>query len=185
MSKKPIVLIFGVDGRIGVATREIFLRNNYLLIPVNRKIIDLSNPLADRQIHELLMSARPNVVVNCAGVFEDGYSKTHYASMNVNFGSNWSIVRYYANNKDQTAPTNIVLVGGKDRSIENSKCLLYSTSKAAVQNLWQQAADTFAGSNISINLVNPSGTQNTPQQVAEEIFKLTQQSNSSCVDMTL
>jgi hypothetical protein len=35
----------------------------------------------------------PDVIINCAGVFQNGWQQDHTQTMNVNFGSNWSIVR--------------------------------------------------------------------------------------------
>jgi len=78
---------------------------------------------------------------------------------------------------------------------------LYSASKAALYNLWESARDYFAGSDITVDLVNPVRTRTKmatagksfdpkldylePDQVAGEIYKLVETDlASACVDMT-
>lgn len=198
--KKPTALIFGHTGGIGNATRNAFLKSGHRIIPIDRTIIDLNEPDADTEIRNLLSSARPDVVVNCAGVFENGYAITHSQTMNVNFGSNWSIVRHYMDPKNQIDPVRIVMVGSSSYTSGRKLYPLYSASKAALYNLWQGARDAFEGTCVTVDLVNPVRTLTkmssagktidpdldylSPEQVAEEIVQLVKDNlSSSCIDI--
>jgi short-subunit dehydrogenase len=197
--KKKIAVIFGCNGGIGSATKDQFVKNGYQIIPVNQTIIDFNKANADQQIISLLTNAQPDVVINCAGVFINGSNESHLNTMNVNFGSNWSITRYYMNNKDQDKPTKIIMVGSSSYREGKKLYPLYSASKSALFNMWQGASDYFEGSMVTISLINPVRTLTNmtkdqfdpsldylePQSVAEEIFKLADiDAVSSCVDMT-
>jgi len=134
-------------------------------------------------------------------VFINGYINTHHTTMNVNFGSNWSIVSYYMALKGLSKTTRIIMVGSSSYTSGRQLYPLYSASKAALYNLWESARDYFGNSEIVIDLVNPVRTRTKmasagksfdptldylePDQVAKEIFKLVElDSSSTCVDMT-
>jgi ribitol-5-phosphate 2-dehydrogenase (NADP+) / D-ribitol-5-phosphate cytidylyltransferase len=197
--QKPIVLILGATGGIGEACRTAFLDAGYRVIPVSRSMLDFNLPTAEIKLAELLNSARADVVVNCAGVFVNGTQDTHHLTFNVNFGSNWNIVRYYHAMKDVSKSVKIIMVGSSSYSVGKPMYPLYSASKAALYNLWQSSVDMFAGTDISVDLINPMRTRtrmnaerydpNLPYhsttEVAEKILELTRHSGSSCVNMTL
>ena len=199
--KKPVVIIFGDSGGIGSATRKIFLDNGYRVVPVNSNIINFNNSTADNEIRSLLATANADVIVNCAGVFVNGWGQDHVNTMNVNFGSNWSIISYFMALKGLSKPTRIIMIGSSSYTGGRQLYPLYSASKAALYNLWESARDYFGGSEIVVDLINPVRTRTKmatagkainpkldylePEQVAEEIFKLVESdSPSTCVDMT-
>jgi short-subunit dehydrogenase len=199
--KKPVALIFGHRGGIGLATCKALIAQGYRLIPVDRTIIDFDKTDADAQVSSLLTNSRPNVIVNCAGVFENGHNITHSRTMNVNFGSNWSIVRHYMNPMHQINPCRVIMVGSSCYDQGRQLYPLYSASKAAVYNLWQSARDAFKDTNICIDLINPVRTLTKmatankaidhslpylrPEQVADAIINLvTNKMTSSCINMT-
>jgi short-subunit dehydrogenase len=198
--KKKSALVFGHLGGIGSAAKAALLRSNFRIIPVDRSIIDFNNSTADKDIDNLLSASQPDVVVNCTGVFENGYNITHYKTMNVNLGSNWSIIRHYMNPKNQHKPVRIIMIGSS--SYVNGKKMypLYSASKAALYNLWQGSKDALEQTLIKIDLINPPRTLTKmstagksidpdldylhPDQVAEEIVKLIEENLvSSCIDI--
>lgn len=198
--KKPTALIFGHTGGIGSATRSALLNSGHRIIPIDRSIIDFNEHNADTEINDLLGSARPDVVINCAGVFENGYNISHSRTMNVNFGSNWSIVRHYMDPKNQIKPVRIIMVGSSSYTSGRKLYPLYSASKAALYNLWQGARDAFEGTCVTVDLVNPMRTLTKmstagknidptldylhPDQVAEEIIQLIKDdAPSNCVDI--
>jgi ribitol-5-phosphate 2-dehydrogenase (NADP+) / D-ribitol-5-phosphate cytidylyltransferase len=197
--QKPIALILGATGGIGGATRTAFLNAGYRVIPIGRSMLDFNLPTAEPKLIELLNSAQAQVVVNAAGVFANGAGENHHKTFNVNFGSNWSIIRYYHTIKDISAPVKIIMVGSSSYNFGRSQYPLYSASKAALYNLWQSSVDMFADSNISVDLINPMRTQtrmnadhynpNLPyhstNEVADQILELTKHAGSSCVNMTL
>lgn len=199
--KKPTAIIFGDRGGIGSVTRKKFLVEGYRIIPVNSTILDFNKPNADTEITNLLAGARAEVIVNCAGVFENGFGQDHKRTMNVNFGSNWSILRYYLDPANQKIPTRIVMIGSSSYTSGRKLYPLYSASKAALFNLWQGAKELLEGTSIQVDLVNPVRTLTKmatagkqidptldylkPEQVADEIFKLvTENQPSRCIDMT-
>ena len=199
--KKPIALIFGHRGGIGSAAKQVFLQAGYRIIPVDRTIIDFYKPEADAQIQSLLTNSQSDVVVNCAGVFENGYEITHDRTMDVNFGSNWSIIRHYLNPKNQNHATRIIMIGSSSYNYGRQLYPLYSASKAALFNLWQGSQAALANTNICADLINPvrvltkmSTAGKTidstldylkPEQVAQQIIQLCQEGlPSRCIEMT-
>ena len=199
--KKKTVLIFGHRGGIGSATRKLFLDKGYRIIPVNSAILDFNKSTADKEILNLLTNAGADVIINCAGVFENGWQQDHTRTMNVNFGSNWSIVRHFLNPANQTDPVRVVFIGSSSYSRGRKLYPLYSASKAALYNLWQGAKEALDGTPIELDLINPVRTLTkmstvskeidptleylTPEQVAEKIYQLVEQGQPSrCIDMT-
>lgn len=199
--KKNVALIFGERGGIGSATRKLFLEKGYRIIPVNSAILDFNKSTADRDILSLLSNADADVVINCTGVFENGWQQDHVRTMNVNFGSNWSIVRHFLNPENQIKPVRVIVVGSSSYANGRKLYPLYSASKAAVYNLWQGASEALDGTPVTLDLVNPVRTLTKmssmlkeidhsldylkPEQVAEQIYKLVEENQPSrCIDMT-
>jgi len=199
--KKQSVLIFGDRGGIGSATRKMFLDNGFRIIPVNSAILDFNKSSADQEIQSLLTNAKADVIINCAGVFENGWRQDHVRTMNVNFGSNWSIARHYMNPENQTHTVRVIMIGSSSYASGKKLYPLYSASKAALYNLWQGVKDALEGTNITIDLINPVRTLTKmstagkeidptldylqPEQVAEQIYKLVEERRSSrCIDIT-
>lgn len=199
--KKQVALIFGDRGGIGGAARKLFLDNKYRIIPINRDIIDFNKHTSDQEIQSLLRNAKPDVVVNAAGVFVNGWDQSHTETMNVNVGSNWSILRHYMNPDNQNQKTRIILLGSSSYSSGRKLYPLYSASKAALYNLWQGVKDSLQDTPVDVDLINPvrvltkMSTANkeidpnldylSPEQVAEQIYQLiVEDQPSRCVDMT-
>jgi len=199
--KKSVVLIFGESGGIGSATRKLFLEKGYRIIPVNSAILDFNESTADREIISLLKNAGADVVVNCAGVFENGWQQDHVRTMNVNFGSNWSIVRHFLNPDNQARPVRVIMIGSSSYTNGRKLYPLYSASKAALYNLWQGANEALDGTPIRLDIINPVRTLTkmstqlkeidasleylNPGQVADKIYQLVEQGQSGrCIDMT-
>jgi short-subunit dehydrogenase len=200
--KKPIACIFGYNGGIGQATKNAFKAQGYKIIPVHREVLDLNSKDADRMIDSLLTNGQPDVIVNAAGVFYNGWQQEHQETMNVNVGSNWSILRHYMNPDNQTKPTRIIMVGSSSHSGGRKLYPLYSASKAAVYNLWQSVGQALADTSVVVDLVNPVRTLTRmstaggkkidpaldylqPEQVAERIMQLVNENlPSRCIEMT-
>jgi hypothetical protein len=62
--------------------------------------LNFEDAQSNLKVAKLLEQAQADVVVNSAGVFINGYEDTHHSTMDINFGSNWSIVRYYTKIKE-------------------------------------------------------------------------------------
>lgn len=197
--QKPIALILGATGGIGEATRQAFLDSGYRVIPMGRDMLDFNLPGAEAKLTELLDSAQAQVVVNAAGIFVNGTDQDHHKTFNVNFGSNWSIIRYYYAMKDVATPVKIIMVGSSSYSSGKAMYPLYSASKAALYNLWQATQDMFAGTDIAVDLINPMRTRtrmnadhynpdlayHEPAEVAAEIVKLARDPKGQCLNMIL
>ena len=195
------VVIFGAYGGIGSATAKLFADRGYRVIPVSSEQLNFESANSHYDVAKLLNQAQADVVVNCAGVFVNGYVNTHHTTMNVNFGSNWSIISYFMALKGLSKTTRIVMVGSSSYTSGRQLYPLYSASKAALYNLWESARDYFGGSEIVVDLINPVRTRTKmasvgksfdptldylePDQVAEEIFKLVESDlPGTCMDMT-
>ena len=195
------VVIFGAHGGIGSATAKLFADQGYRVIPVGSDQLNFESTNSHYDVAKLLNQAQADVVVNSAGVFINGYVNTHHTTMNVNFGSNWSIISYFMALRGLSKTTRIIMVGSSSYTSGRQLYPLYSASKAALYNLWESARDYFGGSEIVVDLINPVRTRTKmasagksfdptldylePDQVAEEIFKLVESDlPSACVDMT-
>lgn len=197
--KKPVAIVFGANGGIGSATRTKLLDTGYQVIPVNRVQLDFNLPTADDKLIELLSGAEADVIVNASGVFVNGVQNSFQEIFNVNFASNWNIIRYYHAMKDVSKPVKIIMIGSSSYSSGKSQYPLYSASKAALYNLWQSAVDLFEKTDITVDLINPMRTKtkmnaqhrnpdlayHEPEHVAEEIVKMIARPGSNCVNMTL
>jgi NAD(P)-dependent dehydrogenase (short-subunit alcohol dehydrogenase family) len=197
--KKPRALILGASGGIGAATRQVFLDRGWMTLPIDSGQLNFDSPDSYEKLTEILDHAEVDMIVNSVGVFVKGYEEDHQTTMNVNFGSNWHIIRWLESHRDQNV--SVVMVGSSSCDAGRRLYPLYSASKAALYNLWQSARDQFSDTNIRIHLLNPVRTLTpmatggkpanpdldylTPEQVAVEIFRLSEPNCvSSCVDMT-
>jgi 2-C-methyl-D-erythritol 4-phosphate cytidylyltransferase len=197
--RKPRAVIFGAKGGIGAAARQMFLDQGWQTIPIDSGQLDFDRPDSYQKLQELLDNAEADVIVNSVGVFQNGYSNDHQTTMNVNFGSNWHIIRYLETHRAMSVT--VIMLGSSSYTRGRKLYPLYSASKAALFNLWQSARDQFVDTNIRIHLLNPVRTLTPmatagkpadpdldylePRQVAVEIFRLSDPSCvSSCVDMT-
>lgn len=198
---KKIACIFGHKGGIGKAVKDKFLTSGYRIIPVHREVLDLNCPDADRQIDSLLTNGRPDVVINAAGVFVNGFNNDHAETMNVNVGTNWSILRHYMNPKNQDKSVRIIMLGSSSYDKGRKLYPLYSASKAALYNLWQGVSEHLQNTTITVDLVNPVRTLTKmasagktidpdldylkPEQVADQIWMLVEENLASrCLNMT-
>jgi NAD(P)-dependent dehydrogenase (short-subunit alcohol dehydrogenase family) len=196
---KRKALILGASGGIGSATRTAFLNAGYQVITVPRTMMDFDQADSEIKLIELLKSAQADVVVNAVGVFVDGAKSTHHLVFNVNFGSNWSIIRYYYDLRHLSKPVKIIMIGSSSYNNGRAMYPLYSASKAALYNLWQASVDMFNESNITVDLINPMRTKTNmnighfdpklsyhdPAEVALRILELSNKEGSNCMNMTL
>jgi NAD(P)-dependent dehydrogenase (short-subunit alcohol dehydrogenase family) len=191
---KRTVVIFGVTGGIGQATRSAFLEAGYTVIPVTRNLVDFDCSDAEARIQEFLGYAEPDVVINCAGHFGTN-DESAVPTMSTNFNSNWAIVQHYLN---KPTSVRIIMVGSSAYKAGKKDYMVYSASKAALHNLWQGARDAFADMPVQIDLVNPVRTRTKmvapfsdeldylePEEIARWILQLDQWNDlSRCVDIT-
>jgi 2-C-methyl-D-erythritol 4-phosphate cytidylyltransferase len=190
---KQTAVIFGGTSGIGAATAVLLSNNNYETLIISRKDINLFEPQSADQIFKLLSDTNPDVVINSAGFFGTN-TDPHENIMAVNFGSNWSIIRYYMTNRP-VKPVTIIMVGSVCYDSGKKEYMVYAASKAALYSLWQGAKDYFKSDSMVISLINPQRTK-TPmtihrinpdlnyheaEDVAEEILKLVNSNISTSI----
>ena len=188
------VVVFGGTGGIGKAVCNVFADAGYLVHSISSKQIDFSWIQSQVQVNELLKETMPDVVINCVGHFDDTNKETHFKTMNVNVGSNWSIIKHYIDNISNKT-VKIIMVGSSAYKSGRKNYILYAASKSALYNIWQGASEYFQGSNITVSLINPVRTRTPmidmstkdiclePEDVAQEILTMTSTSSSDLVDM--
>ena len=193
MSKK--IIVFGANGGIGSAVVKNLVELGHNAISVDCQQIDFSKPDSDEKIYQLLLDIDPEIIINAAGVFGSN-DQTHHNTVDINFGSNWSIVRYLM--KNNTKPVRFIMLGSIAYRQGRSWAMVYTASKAALYSLWQGARDYFNDTPITIDLVNPQRVLTNmtadrynpelqylePDFVAKKISELIEQNNkSSCIDI--
>ena len=189
-----VVVIFGVRGGIGTAVRNEFLNAGYRVIPINSAIVNFTKSKSHAQVHEILTHAAADVVINCVGHFDKNNIETHSKTMDINVGSNWSIIQHYIKNPPAT-PVKIIMVGSSAYRSGRKSYILYAASKAALYNIWQGACDYFQGSTVTLGLINPVRTRTplidmstaafclAPKDVALEILSMASTQTNQLVDM--
>jgi len=187
-------VIFGAAGGIGKATKDAFTAAGYTVVPVTSTDHDFSKPDADNYIGELLLSSKPDVIVNCVGHFDNGNKETHSKTFDINVGSNWSIIQHYIEHSPGKA-IKIIMVGSSAYKSGRKAYILYAASKAALYNVWQGACDYFRNSNVTLGLINPVRTRTPmidmttsafcyePEDVANEILSMASTKDNQLVDM--
>lgn len=147
------VVLLGSSGGVGSALHREFLSKKYNVICVNRSNVDLLSPNAEDQLHEILSTHQPDIVVNCCGVLGDN-SIDFDKIFTVNVKTNWSILSYYKNNPPQKV-VKFITIGSSSYESGRRDYILYAATKAALFNIYQGASEYFADKNLVIGLVNP------------------------------
>jgi short-subunit dehydrogenase len=187
-------VIFGASGGIGQAILY-SMQHQFEIIMCGRSEIDLSDFNSDQLIQEFLNQHQPDIVINSAGILGSD-SQSHHDTMDVNFGSNWSIIKYCTGSSAHL-PTKIIMIGSTACRGPRARYMLYAASKAAVYSLWQSARDwaDIGSRKISIDLINPPRVKTQmsrglsidnaidPQDVAKLVLSRLSQTDSVCIDM--
>jgi short-subunit dehydrogenase len=152
------VVVFGSTGGIGSAVVTA-LGDRYQVIECDRNQVNFAVADSDSRVRRLLTIYEPDVVINCAGSFNDDHV-THHEMFDVNLGSNWSIIRYYLEQMQQiNKPIKIIMLGSSAYESGRRNYMLYAASKAALHNLWQGASEKFENTNVTIDIIHPVKTR--------------------------
>ena len=146
------VLIFGSNSTLAKKIKS-FIKNDYLVTSVTKKKIDFFKKNSPRLVHKVLLEVRPDIIINFAGVLgsnSDNYTKVY----DVNFLPNWEIVKFYINNKTKKK-VRIILIGSSSYKKGKANYMLYTSSKAALHNLYQAAKEKFKNTYINIDIFHP------------------------------
>jgi len=145
-------LIIGSNSDIAQAAMEL-LKDEYHIVAVNRKVIDLADPTSELRINMALTMATPDVVVNCAGVFMDNADADYDTTFDVNLKSNWSVIKHYMDNPPDKL-VRFIMLGSSVYKQGRRNFILYAASKAALFNMWQGASEAV-NENVKLGLINP------------------------------
>jgi short-subunit dehydrogenase len=193
MTKQAV--IFGATGGIGKATCEAFKNAGYFVVGLGSEQINFSYIASTSQVEEILQQAKPDIIVNCVGHFDNTNKETHAQTFDINIGSNWSIIRYYMNKENSDKPVKIIMVGSSAYKSGRKAYILYAASKAALYNVWQGACEYFKDTNTTLGLINPVRTRTPmidmttsafcyePEDVAQEILSMASTKTNQLVDM--
>jgi NAD(P)-dependent dehydrogenase (short-subunit alcohol dehydrogenase family) len=188
-------VIFGANSDIAKSAIQL-LEGQYHIVAVGRDTIDLDDPTSDMRIGMVLTMAEPDVIVNCAGVFDGDNTLDYDTVFNVNLKSNWSVINYYIKNPP-AKDVRFVMIGSSAYKQGRKNFILYSASKAALFNVWQGASE-FVSDNLKLGLINPVHVHTKmvahrphpnpdiclePIDVAREIMNLCTMTQSRYVDM--
>ena len=148
--KKAVII--GANSDIAKAAIDL-LQDEYHIIPVDRRIIDLTDESSDMRIQMAITMSEPDLVINCAGVFKDNADADYDTTFDVNLKSNWSVINHYIKNPP-TKPVRFVMLGSSVYKQGRRNFILYAASKAALFNMWQGASE-FVNENLKLGLINP------------------------------
>ena len=150
------IIIFGSNGGLGKELRN--LLKNSLISEINKKKINFHNLNSKKKIDNLLNKVSPDIIINCEGVL--GSNKTDYKKVfDVNFGSNWDILRYYLLNDDKKK-VKIIFIGSSGFNKGKKDYMLYAASKSALTSLYVSAHKFLKKKNIDLKIFHP-GTMDT------------------------
>lgn len=188
-------LIIGSNSDIAKSAIEL-LQDEYHIIAVDRRVIDLADPTSEMRINMALTMANPDVVINCAGVFKENADADYDTTFDVNLKSNWSVIKYYIDNPPEKS-VKFVMLGSSVYKQGRRNFILYAASKAALFNMWQGASE-FVSDNVKLGLINPVHVHTKmvahkphpnpeiclePVDVAREIVNLCSMTESRYIDM--
>jgi short-subunit dehydrogenase len=192
---KKTAVIIGANSDIAKSAIQL-LEEQYHIVAVGRDTIDLDDPTSDMRLGMVLTMAEPDVIVNCAGVFDGDNTLDYDTVFNVNLKSNWSVINYYIKNPPAKA-VKFVMIGSSAYKQGRKNFILYSASKAALFNVWQGASE-FVSDNLKLGLINPVHVHTKmvahrshpnpdiclePIDVAREIVNLCTMTQSRYIDM--
>jgi NAD(P)-dependent dehydrogenase (short-subunit alcohol dehydrogenase family) len=147
------LLVIGDRSDIAQAAIAI-LKSRYKVVGVNRSTLDLAHPGAETIIRDLLQQHQPDVVLNCAGIFQDNNLKSDFdATFDINVKTQWSVIRYYIDNPPEKR-VKFVMIGSSTYRQGRRNFILYAASRAAQYSMWQGASE-YVSPMFTIGLINP------------------------------
>ena len=146
------IIVFGSNGGLG---KEICnLLKHHSISSINKTKLNFNKPKNKNKLFKLLKKLNPDVIINSAGFL--GSNKLNYTKVfDVNFGSNWNILRYYLFN-NSVKKRKIILIGSSAYKKGKKDYMLYSASKSALHNLFLSAHAVLKKKNIELNIFHPS-----------------------------
>ena len=147
------IILFGANGGIGSCLKEQLEHDNHI-IPVCSDDIDFTDANSCQLVKDLINRSNPDIIINCTGVLGNNNSDFNDI-FNINLRSNWCILKSFFNVKI-SKKIKIIFIGSSSYKYGKKDYMLYSSSKAALYNLYEGAKDYFNDTKIIIGLINPS-----------------------------
>lgn len=142
---KSKVLLLGSTGGIGSEVKRLLEHNNYDLYCFD---------LRKNNIKDILSTNDFNVIINCVGTLDyNNQEKDYKIVFDPNFGITWDIVRFFIDSPPNIQ-TNILVLGSSSYNQGKKNYMLYSASKAALNNLIQGAGSYFESSLVNIGILH-------------------------------
>tara|TARA_Y100000996_G_scaffold385683_1_gene343208 strand:- start:7902 stop:8450 length:549 start_codon:yes stop_codon:yes gene_type:complete len=147
------VLIFGSNSDLAKKTKVLLEKKRFHLLEYNKKKLNFLKINSSKKIREILIKENPDIILNFAAVLgsnTDDYNEVY----KVNFLPNWEIVKHYMSfNASKTVK--IIFIGSTSFKKGKGNYILYSSSKAALHNLYQGAKEKFKNTNIKVAIFHP------------------------------
>ena len=153
MIKKKI-LIFGSDSTLAKKICSAGSKK-FLFKKINKKKLNFNDLNAPKRIIKILSKDESDIILNCSGVLGDNTLKYEHV-FNTNFGSNWEIAKYYINQTKINKKITILFIGSTAYKTGKKNYLLYSSSKAALHNLYQGAKKILTEKKIKLLIYHPT-----------------------------
>ena len=152
MIKKKI-LIFGSNSTLA---RNICLagKKKFLFKKIDKKKLNFNKINISNNITKILSENDSDIILNCSGILGDNTLK-YDDVFNTNFGSNWEIAKYYINLKKIHKKITILFIGSTAYKTGKKNYLLYSSSKAALHNLYQGAKKILIEKKVKLLIYHP------------------------------
>jgi len=152
MIKKKI-LIFGSNSTLA---RNICLagKKKFLFKKIDKKKLNFNKSNISNNITKILSENDSDIILNCSGILGDNTLK-YDDVFNTNFGSNWEIAKYYINLKKVHKKITILFIGSTAYKTGKKNYLLYSSSKAALHNLYQGAKKILIEKKVKLLIYHP------------------------------
>tara|TARA_Y100000816_G_scaffold291599_1_gene283447 strand:+ start:1786 stop:2334 length:549 start_codon:yes stop_codon:yes gene_type:complete len=147
------ILIFGSNSDLAKKTKLLINKNKYSLKEYSKKKINFSKKISSKKISKILIKENPDIILNFSSVL--GTNNDDYRDVyNVNFLPNWEIIKYYLKTITKKK-VKIIFIGSSSYKKGKANYMLYTSSKAALHNLYQAAKEKFKNSNIKIKIFHP------------------------------
>lgn len=147
------VLILGSNSTLAKKVKLLFDTKKIDLVEYSKKKINFLNKNSPQQIKQILKKEEPDVILNFAAVL--GSNNNDYRNVyDINFLPNWEITKFYIKNPIKKK-VKIIFIGSSSFKRGKGNYMLYSSSKAAIHNLYQGAKEKFKNTNIQISIFHP------------------------------
>ena len=145
-------IIFGSNSTLYKKAKK-KLKNSFFLIEYDKNKINFSYSSSKIKIQKALNKENPDYILNFASIL--GSNMLDYEKVfDINFSPNWEVIKYYLKNKTNKK-VKILLIGSSSYKKGKGNYMLYTSSKAALHNLYQAANEKFKKTNINIDIYHP------------------------------